>query len=124
MVPFLGFREEGGGGVLIVLGLVPAAILKGGNTLNNRVLFTDDSWLKIQENRTWDVFPLAGLREERREAIVGSGFRSVRLLLDSAVLRVGVFTWCACVGAWGRAGWTGLCPIHWAPPPLRRRGVP
>ena len=97
---------------------------EGGYTLNNRALFTDDSWLKIQENRTWDVFPLAGLREERREAIVGSGLRSVRLLLDSAVLRVGVFRWCACVVAWGEPGVDGTLSHPPGTAPIKKKGVP
>ena len=47
------------------------------------MLITDDSWFKIQENRTWDIFPFSRFREKRRETVV---VRSSRLVLDSAVL--------------------------------------
>ena len=46
-------------------------------------LITEDSWFKIQENRTWDIFPFSRFREKRRKAGVA---RSSRLALDSAVL--------------------------------------
>jgi len=50
--------------------------------------FVDDSWLKIQENRTWDMFSFARFRKKRREGVVCSSFR---LVLDSAVLLDAMF---------------------------------